>query len=735
MATLADLEVKTSELAGIVKSDSLEINTTLSLGNHFYRFDVAKGERYLVKNNSPSATLEIKISETGDESYAAQMTTCVTVPANKVAIFEAPMNALYMGFYNDANSVNVQISHTGHDEKVKNMSDIVLTDELHIEKTLSVGFHYYQIPIKQGEKYVIENNSLTTDLDIYTGPSDNPSQAERTPYGSLPHDSSMVIYAVVDADFFGFYNNANAVNIVIRHEGLNVLLPEMRELHQDMNAMLSTIDSFDNRISTSKAEAIAASKSYTDTQILSVSPTNILWSQLSSSLQDRIDGAGGTITNASDGEDLTVENSMLKFANKDATLMQYGGKSRVFLRKNIVNGKNVLCGCMISATNTIYILQYDYDLNNQPVTLGCGSTILFYGGSVKNGTLDYSHGTIIPMCDKIFGENLSVVTKEPVNIAWYGKKCGDSIDDIFDLLQGHTVIVPVGNYTCTKCGYTLAPNTMFIGEKVLNNDQTCCISFTPSNETQPFIIGVNNNCGFKNITLWLTSLTYPGDFLRVDSAFWNRSSISEEELVALKGQQYYIDNVYFYAGVGDRYGESATAFHVIVKDKDGDNVFPLYQQLLSYRQHFKNVEIKYFSVGICVEIKQIGNPPIENVNVWCNSLHFSDIDMWVRDNGFVLKTSGLTNSAQGRFIISNILLQPIGNHSEYDYPYAFYADGFGYDCMLDKINAWDHSKVAYVKRGSITLGQYVADDQNPLTVEATGVIKTLTWTEFSNNNQ
>ena len=465
-----------------------------------------------------------------------------------------------------------------------------------------------------------------------------------------------------------------------------------------------------------------------------VSPTNILWSQLSSSLQDRIDGAGGTITNASDGEDLTVENSMLMFANKDATLMQHGGKSRVFLRKHIVNGKNVLCGCMISATNTIYILQYDYDLNNQPVTLGSGSTILFYGGSVKNGTLDYSHGTIIPMCDKIFGENLSVVTNEPVNIAWYGKKSDDSIDDIFDLLQGHTIIVPVGNYTCTKCGYVLQPNTMFIGEKVLNNDQTCCISFTPSNETKDFIIGVNNNCGFKDITLKLCSTTYNKDFVRVDSAFWYGSNISEKELEALKGQQYYIDNVYFYTeGTENTSGRLATAFHVIVRNKDDNNhVINLYQQLLSYRQHFKNVEIKYFSVGICVELNQVGNSSSDNV--WCNSLHFSDIDMWVRNNGFVLKTSGLTNSAQGRFIISNILLQPIDIPDSHC-PYAFYAEDYGYDCMLDKINAWDNSKVAYVKRGSITLGQYVAGNLPPLEVGETGVIKKLTWTEFSNNNQ
>ena len=733
METLADLVVKTSELAGIVKSCALEIDGNLTQANHFYRYDVAEGERYLVENNSSSATLIIYISETGDESYGAEKTTCITVSPNDIGIFDAPENALYIGFYNNANSVDVRISHIGHDVKVKNLCDIVLTNELHIEKTLPQAIHFYRFDVKEGEMYTIINNSLTANLNIYTSQTGNTSYAaEKRSYGSLTHGNSTVIYAVEDAPYIGFYNNANAVNIIIRHEGLDVLRPEMRELHEDMDAMLSTIDSFDNRITSSKSEAIAASNSYTDTQILGVSPTNIQWSQLSTSLQNRIDGAGGTITNASDGEDLTVVNSMLKFANKNAALMQHGGKSRVFLRKNIVGGQNRLTSSMISSANTLYILQYDYDLNNQTVTLGSGSSILFYGGSVKNGTLNYKNGTIIPMCDKIFGANLSVVTDGPVNIAWYGKKDGDSIDDIFDLLQGHTIIVPVGNYTCTKCGYVLQPNTMFIGEKVLNNDQTCCISFTPSNETKDFIIGVNNNCGFKNITLWLTSLTYAGDFLRVDSAFWYESNISEENLQALKGQQYYIDNVYFYTdGMNGHYGRLATAFHILVRNKDDNNhVICLYQQLLSYRQHFKNVEIKYFSVGICVELNQVGNSSGDNV--WCNSLHFSDIDMWVRNNGFVLKTSGLTNSAQGRFLISNILLQPIDTPDSH-FPYAFYADNYGYNCMLDKINAWDNSKVAYVERGSITLGQYMSDDPEPLTVGATGVIKIPQWAVYNNN--
>ena len=68
METLADLVVKTSELAGIVKSSTLEIDESLTQANHFYRYDVAEGERYLVEINSSSATLIIYISETGDES-------------------------------------------------------------------------------------------------------------------------------------------------------------------------------------------------------------------------------------------------------------------------------------------------------------------------------------------------------------------------------------------------------------------------------------------------------------------------------------------------------------------------------------------------------------------------------------------------------------------------------------------------------------------------------------------
>jgi hypothetical protein len=90
----------------------------------------------------------------------------------------------------------------------------------------------------------------------------------------------------------------------------------------------------------------------------------------------------------------------------------------------------------------------------------------------------------------------------------------------------------------------------------------------------------------------------------------------------------------------------------------------------------------------------------------------------------------------GAEISANTQSCPIGlevRKVDSHFPYAFYAENWGYNCMLDKINAWDNSKVAYVAYGSITLGQYVKGNLDPLDVGTNGVIKTLTWTEFGNN--
>lgn len=91
------------------------------------------------------------------------------------------------------------------------------------------------------------------------------------------------------------------------------------------------------------------------------------------------------IINAADEEDLTVVDNTLKFADKLYNVNQYSGKARKYLRKNIIDGVNVLTQEMINEPNTIYILQYDYCLNNATITFPDNSIILWHGGKLYEG--------------------------------------------------------------------------------------------------------------------------------------------------------------------------------------------------------------------------------------------------------------------------------------------------------------------------------------------------------------
>lgn len=144
---------------------------------------------------------------------------------------------------------------------------------------------------------------------------------------------------------------------------------------------------------------------------------------------------GGTITNLPDGEDIMTTGGdapVLKFANKKYIPENFSGSGRVFLRKNIVNGKNVLTQDMIpiDGKNTIYIIQYDYDLNGSILNIPKNCVLKFDGGSVKNGTMVLNNTIIESEPYKIF-ENIQFQGKYNIPKAyaeWFGAK-GDGVND------------------------------------------------------------------------------------------------------------------------------------------------------------------------------------------------------------------------------------------------------------------------------------------------------------------
>ena len=131
---------------------------------------------------------------------------------------------------------------------------------------------------------------------------------------------------------------------------------------------------------------------------------------------------GGTITNFADDEDLTTVDNALKLADKAYDPITYSGMGRKYLRKNLVDGKNILTQAMLPSANTIYIIQYDYDLNGATITIPENCTLDFQGGSLVNGTLSFSHTYIESSEKSIFNAIAANGTLVNTNIycTWFG---------------------------------------------------------------------------------------------------------------------------------------------------------------------------------------------------------------------------------------------------------------------------------------------------------------------------
>lgn len=137
-----------------------------------------------------------------------------------------------------------------------------------------------------------------------------------------------------------------------------------------------------------------------------------------------------------DSEDIVTETNSanqtsLKFANKTYNEADYSGLGRIYLRKNVVNVEDPITGntitinllqqSMISKENTTYILQYDYNLNKQILSVPSGSVLLFEGGSISNGTLELNN-TILAG-NPLFKDAISItgtINNSYLRPEWFG---------------------------------------------------------------------------------------------------------------------------------------------------------------------------------------------------------------------------------------------------------------------------------------------------------------------------
>ena len=94
-------------------------------------------------------------------------------------------------------------------------------------------------------------------------------------------------------------------------------------------------------------------------------------------------------------EDISFDSeNKLQLSDRSYIPEQFSGKGYKILRKNTVDGKNVLTQEMINEENTIYEVRYDFDLNGNTINIPNKCVITFKGGSFKNGIVNGNNTTV-----------------------------------------------------------------------------------------------------------------------------------------------------------------------------------------------------------------------------------------------------------------------------------------------------------------------------------------------------
>lgn len=177
------------------------------------------------------------------------------------------------------------------------------------------------------------------------------------------------------------------------------------------------------------------------------------WDQLNL-WEDILDIEAHTINSIlPDEEDLTKSlpddkgNSYLSFKDREYNPDDFSGLGRIILRKNIVEiedpiygkiKKNVLYQDMITQSNTIYEIRYDFDLNGAKITIPEGCVLDFQGGSLSNGTIIGNDTNIINNLNKTIFNNTTFGGKFigfKVYSSWFNIKYNQVIDNSKELIS------------------------------------------------------------------------------------------------------------------------------------------------------------------------------------------------------------------------------------------------------------------------------------------------------------
>ena len=315
------------------------------------------------------------------------------------------------------------------------------------------------------------------------------------------------------------------------------------------NGIKQALNSQKSEVDAAKDSALSAISNSESNAIANFNAQRITPEMLSESTKQLIEAAGGgTINNLPDDEDLTSKDidgaQVLKFNDKRYNKTNFSGLGRKYLRKNIQDGKNILTQDMLSDGNTIYIIQYDYDLNGIEINVPDSCVLQFDGGSLSNGILLIGNSIIKSPLRRIFSDlkiyeskisNGFKKTNHTLYVEWFGA-IGDGTTDDTQAINDCATYANKRIEFQTRSYYITDTITISSLEVKTNN---CCFI---SNIKRKFALVTNNPNsnvdGFLHIIGGLTLCNINTDFTEITKSFtFNGTTINLASVESITGSQ------------------------------------------------------------------------------------------------------------------------------------------------------------------------------------------------------